>query len=93
MVPRVPILRQATAHPGLQASYYTTNLALRLLGARHDWASSGVLVVIDKFTKWIKVKPVTSPKCRAYTPGPQARKGEDRLVLEFPCNPTMTRVV
>jgi hypothetical protein len=39
-VPRVPILRQATARPGLQASHHTTNLALRLLGARHDWASS-----------------------------------------------------
>jgi hypothetical protein len=25
--------------PALQASHYTTNLAFRLLGARHDWAS------------------------------------------------------
>jgi ribonuclease HI len=30
---------QATTRPGLQASHYTTNLAFRLLGARHDWAS------------------------------------------------------
>jgi hypothetical protein len=53
----------------LQASHHTTNLALRLLGARHDWTSSDyargfnrVLVAIDKFTKWIEVKPVTCPK-------------------------------
>jgi hypothetical protein len=38
-VPRVPMLRQATTRPGLQASHHTTNLALRLLGARHDWAT------------------------------------------------------
>jgi hypothetical protein len=44
-------------------------LAFRLLGAQHDWASSDcaegiqrVLVAIDKFTKWIEVKPVTCPK-------------------------------
>jgi hypothetical protein len=34
----VPVLCQAIARPGLQASHYTTNLAFRLLGARHDWA-------------------------------------------------------
>jgi hypothetical protein len=39
-VPRVPVLRQVTACPGLQASHYTTNLAFHLLGDRHDWASS-----------------------------------------------------
>jgi hypothetical protein len=39
-VPRVPILRQATTRPDLQASHHTTILAFRLLGARHDWASS-----------------------------------------------------
>jgi hypothetical protein len=68
-VPRVPVLHQATTRPGLQASHYTTNLAFRLLGARHDWASSTasggfnrVLVAIDKFTKWIEVKTVTCPK-------------------------------
>jgi hypothetical protein len=38
-VPRVPILRQATTCPGLQASHHTANLALRLLGAQHDWTS------------------------------------------------------
>jgi hypothetical protein len=31
--------------------------------------------------------------CRAYTPGTHARKEEDRLLLEFPCNPTRTRSV
>jgi hypothetical protein len=39
-MPRVPVLRQATTRSGLQASHHTTNLAFRLLGARHDWASS-----------------------------------------------------
>jgi hypothetical protein len=28
--------------------------------------------------------------CRAYTPGTHARKEEDRLLVEFPCNPTRT---
>jgi hypothetical protein len=28
--------------------------------------------------------------CRAYTPGTHTRKGEDGLLLEFPCNPTRT---
>jgi hypothetical protein len=51
----VPILRQATTRPGLQASHHTTNLALRLLGARHDWASPNC-------ARWIEVKPVTCPK-------------------------------
>jgi hypothetical protein len=35
----VSILHQATTCPGLKASHHTTNLALRLLGALHDWAS------------------------------------------------------
>jgi hypothetical protein len=39
-MPRVPVLRQATTCPGQQTSHHTTNLAFRLLGARHDWASS-----------------------------------------------------
>jgi hypothetical protein len=65
----VPVLRQATTHLGLQASHHTTNLAFRLLGARHDWAPSKCARRIqqssggvDKFTKWIEVKPVTCPK-------------------------------
>jgi hypothetical protein len=31
--------------------------------------------------------------CRAYSPGTHTRKGEDGLLLEFPCNPTRTRSV
>jgi hypothetical protein len=65
----MPILRQAATRPGLQASHHTANLAFRLLGARHDWASPNctggfnrVLVAIDKFTKWIEVKLITCPK-------------------------------
>jgi hypothetical protein len=48
------------------------DLAICMLGARHDWAlqesSRGythILVAIDKFTKWIEYKPIaslTSPK-------------------------------
>jgi hypothetical protein len=30
---------------------------------------------------------------RAYTPGTHAKKEEDGLLLEFPCNPTRTRSV
>jgi hypothetical protein len=64
----VTILRQATTRPGLQASHHTANLALRLLGLDMigplPTAPGGfnrVLVAIDKFTKWIEVKPVTCP--------------------------------
>jgi hypothetical protein len=32
-------------------------------------------------------------QCRAYSPGIHARKVEDGLLLEFPCNPTRTRSV
>jgi hypothetical protein len=39
-VPRVPVLRQAATRPILQASHHTANLALRLLGARHDWSTT-----------------------------------------------------
>jgi hypothetical protein len=31
--------------------------------------------------------------CRAYSPGTHARKDEDGLLLEFPCNPTRTCTV
>jgi hypothetical protein len=34
-----------------------------------------------------------SGACRAYSPGTHARKEEDGLLLEFPCNPTRTRSV
>jgi hypothetical protein len=32
-------------------------------------------------------------ECRAYSPGTHARKEEDGLLLEFPCNPIRTRSV
>jgi hypothetical protein len=34
-----------------------------------------------------------SGACRAYSPDTHARKDEDGLLLEFPCNPTRTRSV
>jgi hypothetical protein len=34
-----------------------------------------------------------SGACQAYSPGTHARKEEDGLLLEFPCNPTRTRSV
>jgi hypothetical protein len=34
-----------------------------------------------------------SGACRAYSPGTHARKDEDELLLEFPCNPTRTYTV
>jgi hypothetical protein len=43
----MPILRQATTRPGLQASHHTANLAFRLLGARHDWA----LLTLNSYIK------------------------------------------
>jgi hypothetical protein len=56
----VPVLRQVTTRPGLQASHHTTNLAFFLLGLDMigplPTAPGGfntVLVAIDKFTKWI----------------------------------------
>jgi ribonuclease HI len=68
-VPRVPVLRQATTRPGLQASHHTANVALRCWGIDMigplPTAPGGfnrVLVAIDKFTKWIEVKLVTCPK-------------------------------
>jgi hypothetical protein len=65
----VPVLRQAATRPSLQASHHAANLAFRLLGARHDWATANCarwiqqsIGAIDKFTKWIEVKPITCPK-------------------------------
>jgi hypothetical protein len=46
-VSRVSILRQATTRPGLQASHHTANLAFRLLGTQHDWAS-------PDYARWIQ---------------------------------------
>jgi hypothetical protein len=65
----VPVLRQATARPGLQAvtippTWPFTCWALDMIG-HLPIAPRGfnkVLVAIDKFTKWIEVKLVTCPK-------------------------------
>jgi hypothetical protein len=35
----------------------------------------------------------TGRTCRAYSPGTHARKDEDGLLVEFPCNPIRTRSV
>jgi hypothetical protein len=43
-----------------------------------------------------KLKPTIKSSliyCRAYTPGTHARKEEEGLLLEFPCNPTRTHSV
>jgi hypothetical protein len=48
LMPRVPVLHQETTRPGLQTSHYTTNLAFRLLGARHDWAFANCARRIQK---------------------------------------------
>jgi len=68
-VPRMSVLCQATTRPSLQAHHNTTNLAVCLLGARHDRPfTNGARRIqlspggYDKFTKWIEVKPVTCPK-------------------------------
>jgi hypothetical protein len=37
--------------------------------------------------------PDAGGACRPYSPGTYARKDEDGLLLEFPCNPTRTRSV
>jgi hypothetical protein len=37
--------------------------------------------------------PTCSGACRVYTPGTHARKDEDELLPEFPCNPIRTRSV
>jgi hypothetical protein len=38
-------------------------------------------------------RPIMTWACRAYSPCTHARKEEDGLLLEFPCNPTRTRSV
>jgi hypothetical protein len=65
----MPVFRQAATRPSLQASHHPANLALCLLGLdmigplpTGPGGFNRVLVAIDKFTKWIKVKPVTCPK-------------------------------
>jgi hypothetical protein len=68
-MPWMPIIRQATTRSSLQAHHDSTNLAFSLLGVdmigplpNAPGGFNRVLVAIDKFTKWIEVKPVTCPK-------------------------------
>jgi hypothetical protein len=55
--------------------------------------SSFVPRVSRKFVFPFACSCVTLGVCRAYTPGTHARKEQDGLLLEFPCNPTRTRSV
>jgi hypothetical protein len=44
--------------------------------------------------KEIKIlKSIENGECRAYIPSTHARKEEDRVLLDFPCNPIRTRDV
>jgi transposase InsO family protein len=63
----VPILIKATTSTRIAATDYSYDLAICMQGAGHDRAlqegSRGythTLVAIDKFTKWIEYKPITS---------------------------------
>jgi hypothetical protein len=63
----VPIPVKATTSARTIVAGYPYNLAICMLGARHDRAlqesSRGythILVAIDKFTKWMEYKPIAS---------------------------------
>jgi transposase InsO family protein len=63
----MPVLIKTTSSTHPIVADYSYNLAVRMLGAGHDWAiqksSRGytqILVAIDKFTKWIEYKPIVS---------------------------------
>jgi hypothetical protein len=47
----------------------------------------------SRLLKLLLSTTIYSGACRAYSPGTYARKDEDGLLLEFPCNPTRTRTV
>jgi hypothetical protein len=53
---------------------------------------NGSMCMCIDFTELNKACP-KDPYCRAYSPYTHARKEEDGLLLEFPCNPTRTRFV
>jgi transposase InsO family protein len=61
---RVPVLLQAATHPSSGPTDDSSTLAIRLLGTRLGGTAQGgythIFVAIDKFTKWIEVKPVSS---------------------------------
>jgi transposase InsO family protein len=63
----LPILIKAAAFASTATADHTRNMAICVLGTGHDWALqkaqggyTHVLVTIDKFTKWIQYKPITS---------------------------------
>jgi hypothetical protein len=63
----VPILIEATTTICAIVADYCCDLVVCMLGAGHDWTLqeslrgyTHILVAIDKFTKWIEYKLVTS---------------------------------
>ena len=67
MVPRMSVFPKATAHFGLGSANDPSILAICMLGTRFGGtlktAQGGytfIFVAIDKFTKWIEVKPVSA---------------------------------
>jgi hypothetical protein len=70
-----------------QFKYY-----LRLLQAVHEDAQE-LLEEASRLLELLLSTTMCSGACRAYIPGTHARKDEDGLLLEFPCNPTRTRSV
>ena len=64
MMPRLPVLLHVATRLGLGPTDDSSILAIRLLGTRLGGTTQGgythIFVAIDKFTKWIKVKPVST---------------------------------
>jgi hypothetical protein len=56
--------------------------------SKTDW----LLAVLVRVTRPDK-SDRSLPWCQAYSLGTHARNYEDRLLIEFPCNPTRTRSV
>jgi hypothetical protein len=61
----VPILIEAATSTHTTVANYCCDLVVYMLGAGHDWnlqenlrGYTHIIVVIDKFTKWIEYKPV-----------------------------------
>jgi hypothetical protein len=68
-----------------QLKYY-----LRLLQVVLEDAQE-LLEEASRLLKLLLSTPTCSGACRAYSLGTHVRKEEDRLLLEFPCNPIRTR--
>jgi hypothetical protein len=63
----VPILIEAATSTHTTVANYCCDLVVYMLGAGHDWnlqenlrGYTHIIVVIDKFTKWIEYKPIIS---------------------------------